>query len=547
MLRNHLLLLLTVPALLGASLEDPIPEPIVPGEVVVDLEELAGGFVLPIVATHAPGDARQVFVADQPGVVYAIDLESGARRIFLDLRDRVPPLGINGPGTPDQRGLLGFEFHPQYASNGRVYSYLVTGADGPADFSIEPVPPGGHPFQAILEEWRVPDPGAPDASVDPLSARELMRIDQPAFDHNGGTFAFALDGLLYLAMGDGGATVSALERSQDTSNIYGNILRLDVDGSNSANGQYGIPSGNPFVGLPGLDEIYAFGFRNPYRISVDRELGDLWVADVGQLQIEEVDVVVAGRNYGWSLKEGSFFRTGLVGVTDVDPGNVPADVVDPVAEYDRDEGFAVIGGYVYHGAEIPRLVGRYVFGDFAGRLFHLDADDRIREIVVADAPPGRRFVLAFGEAPSGELYLLTSEIGLPTGDTGRLLRVRPRPIEARIDVLPARDPNVVRPVSPVLVQVALFGADDVDVAQLDEGSLRFAGAAAIPGYGRRTRDLDDDGRPDRSLAFLVDAGELPAGESTVCLTGLLGLDPFEGCDVLRVLAPGAPFGAARRR
>ena len=234
----------------------------------------------------------------------------------------------------------------------------------------------------MVAQWRLTDRKATHLMVDPSSRRELLRIDKPQFNHNGGEIAFGPDGNLYIAVGDGGAAddqgpghVSAGNaQSLAPGNVLGKVLRIDPRGHDSANGRYGIPRRNPFVGRDGADEIWAYGFRNPYRFSVDSRSGTLVVGDVGQNDIEEVDAVRPGRNYGWPVKEGSFlFDNGGDGagfVTQRSPG-IPAGLVDPVLEYDHTapggvrcgggappsacQGIAVVGGYVYRGHDVKVL------------------------------------------------------------------------------------------------------------------------------------------------------------------------------------------------
>jgi glucose/arabinose dehydrogenase len=277
-------------------------------------------------------------------------------------------------------------------------------------------------------------------------------LDEPQFNHNAGGLVFDADGFLLIAVGDGGGAddVDGQDfggeplighgtegNGQDPSNPFGTILRIDPQGTSSANGQYGIPTTNPFFGQMGMiEEIFAYGFRNPFRLSIDAQTGDLWVADVGQNHIEEIDVVTAGGNYGWNHKEGSFFfdpnanANGFV--TDVDPG-VPADLIDPIAEYDHDEGIAIIGGFVYRGTAIPALQGRYLFGDFgsfsadAGRVFYLDADDEIQAFDIGTNGRLSLGVNGFAQDANGEIYVLANATGTPFGTTGEVLRVDPPP------------------------------------------------------------------------------------------------------------------------
>jgi len=294
-----------------------------------------------------------------------------------------------------------------------------------------------------------------------MSTRVVVRIDKPQFNHNAGGLNFGPDGMLYVSLGDGGGaddedgipfvagpTVGhgPTGNGQNPGTILGKILRLDTAGNTSANGQYGIPVDNPFVGQMGfLGEIYAYGFRNPFRFSFDRLTGDLWVGDVGQNKVEEVDVVVAGGNYGWRLKEGRFYfdsngPTADGFVTNMNPG-VPPGLIDPVAQYDHDEGIALIGGFVYRGSALPQLQGHYVFGELArsfssdGRLFYLRRKDIVRDgRTVRSSPAEFRlegqpalglFLLGFGEDASGEIYVLASSTGVPSGGTGVVLKMVP--------------------------------------------------------------------------------------------------------------------------
>jgi glucose/arabinose dehydrogenase len=431
----------------------------------IKLEPLASGLTAPNFGTSAPGDESRLFVSDQDGILWAIDLDSGDKSVFADLSSLLVPLGAFGPGSFDERGFLGIAFHPGYATNGLLYTLTSEPVAGEADFST--MPPGTTAnHQAVIREWQVPNPGDPDSVVDPTSTRELLRIDEPQFNHNAGALNFGHDGMLYISLGDGGGRDDegighgASGNAQDPSNPLGSILRIDPLGINSTNGQYGIPADNPFVGMPGYAaEIYAYGFRNPFRFSFDMERGDLYAGEVGQDDIEEVDVVVAGGNYGWNIKEGSFcFDPNGAG-----PGfafeqepcpNEPAGLIDPVAEYntadsldENNDGRSVIGGFVYRGSAIPGLVGRYVFGDYSvfveqgenrnGRLFFLNKNNivkdnfikssKIFEFTLYDQDKLDLAVLGFGQDANGELYVLANAPGVPFGDTGVVLRIAPAP------------------------------------------------------------------------------------------------------------------------
>ena len=463
-----------------AQVDDPIPGSIPRSGTQVRLETLATGLTAPNWGISAPGDTDRLFVTDQDGILWAIDLSSGAKSVFLDVSSRLVPLGAFGPGTFDERGLLGLAFHPNYASNGLLYTYTSEPVSGPADFSTMPAgAPANH--QSSIAEWRVPNPRNPSSVVDQSTRRELLRIDEPQFNHNAGALNFGPDGFLYISLGDGGAADdqgvghSPQGNGQDPSNVLGSILRIDPRGSNSANGRYGVPSDNPFVGQAGfVPEIWAYGFRNPFRFSFDTRNGELWAGDVGQNDIEEVDVVTKGGNFGWRVKEGSFLfdpngdQPGFV--TERSPGE-PEGLIDPVAEYDHDEGVAVLGGFVYRGDAIPQLRGRYVFGEFShpetgvGRLFFLDPAERIREFRLVGQESLGLKLDGFGQDADGELYVLGNTTGTPFGETGVVLRIAPRQRDNELEA----DLNGFAEVDPATGE---FGAGDLNGDGLAEIRLR---------------------------------------------------------------------------
>jgi len=426
----------------GPPLDDPIPGPIPQSRLVVGLEVVADGLSAPNGGTFAPGFfERAFFVTDQDGELWEVDLVTGARRVFLDVRDRLVDLSP----VQDERGFLGVAFHPDYATNGLLYTYTSEPASSPPDFST--MPPGTLPdHQSVVTEWTVPNPRSPLSVADPGAARELLRVDQPQANHNGGALVFGTGKLLHIALGDGGSANDQgighgpAGNGQNPGTVLGSILRIDPLGNDSLNGQYGVPTDNPGVSpgppprggsagcLDGFcDEIFAYGFRNPFRISFDSPTGLLVAADVGQNDVEEIDIVVKGGNYGWNLKEGTFcFEPGAVSVCD--PGQVPPGLVDPVAQYDHDEGIAVIGGFVYRGSAVPFLSGRYVFGDFArsffgnGRLF-VNAGLEIRELRIRGRSDLGVKLLGFGQDARGEIYVLGNAQGAPGGTSGVIMKI----------------------------------------------------------------------------------------------------------------------------
>ena len=460
-----MLSLLLVAAPLGAAeLIDPIPKSIKQSGARLSLEPVASGLTAPNWGTSAPGQSNRLFVTDQDGILWSIDLTTGDKLVFADLSGLLVPLGVAGPGTFDERGLLGVAFHPDYQDNGLLYTYTSEPATGAADFRAPESAVANH--ESVITEWQVSNPEDPTSVVDPTTRRVLLRIEQPQFNHNAGAITFGPDRQLFIALGDGGNRDDqgpghgTEGNGQTPSNILGNILRIDPQGNNAANTQYGVPADNPF--FPGgagpfggetgcvdglCDEIFASGFRNPFRVSFDRETGDLYAADVGQGDIEEIDVVVAGGNYGWRIKEGSFCfdpNGDDPGFVTDDPSCGPPDLIDPVAEYDHDEGIAVVGGFVYRGTDIPSLDGRYVFGDFSrqflsnnGRLFFLNKKNivqqnriktsKISEFRLAGQDTVGLSLLGFGQDANGELYVLGNTTGVPFGDTGIVLRIARAP------------------------------------------------------------------------------------------------------------------------
>jgi glucose/arabinose dehydrogenase len=442
-----------------APIDDPLPD-VAPGEVHLLTTEVAAGLAAPIWAIDAPGHPDRLFVADQAGILWSVDLVKGGRFAFLDVTERLVDLGIFGPGSFDERGLLGVAFHPGYAGNGLLYTYTSEPTRPSADFSTMPDGFTAN-HQTVILEWQVLDPMDPGAAVDPGSVREIMRIDQPQFNHNAGCLNFGPDAMLYIALGDGGAgddQETGVDpfgipnvghgcdgNGQAPANPLGSILRIDPQGTDSANGQYGIPADNPFAGAGAggpLAETFAYGFRNPFRFSFDTVGGDLYAADVGQNHVEEVDVVVAGGNYGWNHKEGSFYfvRNGaLPGYVTDRPLSAPADLIDPIAQYDHGDGIAIIGGFVYRGARIGPWSGRYVFGEFAqtfsndGRLFYLDDQGQVVELQFVGGGPFGRSLLGMGRDSRGEVYALANSTGAPFGATGVVLRLAPRPGDTNAD------------------------------------------------------------------------------------------------------------------
>jgi glucose/arabinose dehydrogenase len=447
----------------NTKIDDPIPGFIPASSIQVNLETIASGLVAPVGGAAAPGLGDSIFVTDQVGKIWQVKVhgnQRGRTRLFLDVSSRMVPVGLFKPLNYDERGLLGLAFHPNFQRNGLFYTFTSEPAAGNTpDFTTSTDP--RVPFdpvdeveeQSVITEWRVQTPVKENSRVILSSARRLMRIAKPQFNHNGGALAFGPDKLLYISLGDGGNAndegtghvAGGNGQSLADGNVLGKILRIDPLGRNSANGKYGIPATNPFVGTAGADEIYAYGFRNPYRFSFDPANGDLVVGDVGQNDLEEVDIVTRGGNYGWPIKETTFlFDDGAclpdhhAFVYEDSPG-FPADLIDPIALYDHvDPGpteelrVAIVFGFVYRGNKIDALQGRYVFGDYsaeigkeaAGHLYVLDANNQVTELIAANRNPLALAVLGWVRDNQGEIYLLANGTGTLNGETGLVLKLK---------------------------------------------------------------------------------------------------------------------------
>jgi glucose/arabinose dehydrogenase len=429
----------------GLPLTDPIPEPIQKGNISIELTTVASGLVSPINFKPANDGTGRLFVADQTGVIYIILNDQMLPEPFLDLSGRLVSLGANY----DERGLLGIAIHPDFGNPDsfgyqKIYTYTSEPVSGAADFTTDP-PIANPNNQSVIAEWMV-DSQDPN-KIDPASRREIMRIDEPQGNHNGGDMAFGPDGYLYISLGDGGNANDVGNghgtsgNGQNINTVLGSVLRIDpvspllTPESNdliSANGRYRIPANNPFVGVDGIDEIFAYGFRNPYAYSFDSATGKLILGDVGQNHIEEIDIVRKGKDYGWNLKEGSFrFDPNTGNVTD-DLAGLPTNLIDPAAQYDHDEGIAVIGGFIYRGTAIPELFGKYVFGDLSrgfgspnGRLFYADLDiGLIKEFKIGTEDQSLNlYVKGLGQDLDGEVYVLASSNLGPSGSGGRILKI----------------------------------------------------------------------------------------------------------------------------
>ncbi len=406
----------------------------------LQIKLFARGFTNPTACASPPDGSGRLFVTEQTGAVRIVD-SSGEilKEPFIDISKKM----VNPFFAYDESGLLGIIFHPDYAQNGRFF--LLYNALPTVD-----TPDGYHSNVRIAEFLVSPDdPNRADSA----SEKVLLDVPHPQSNHNGGQLAFGPDGYLYIGIGDGGGANDVgkghtpdIGNGQDTTNLLGKILRIAV----SEPGVAATPADNPFYDDPQKkEEIYAYGFRNPWRFSFDADgSGRLFCGDVGQNLFEEINLVEAGGNYGWNIKEGlSCFNKNRASVPLADCSDTGVDgepLLDAVIDYGRPGsgsvlvGRSVVGGYVYRGPSIPELQGYYVFGDWStsfvkadGSLFIASEDNastwQAKEVSVQrENGPGNslnRFLLSFGEDEDGELYLLTSRSLGPIGSSGEVYKI----------------------------------------------------------------------------------------------------------------------------
>jgi glucose/arabinose dehydrogenase len=358
-----------------------------PSDAAVRLVEVAAGLQFPLLVTAPPGDASRLFVAEKRGVVRIIRNGTLLPSFFLDLRGRV--------STGSEQGLLSLTFHPDFAVN-RLF--IVSYTDPAGDTRVSTMRVSADPDVA-----------------DPTTEQVFLALAQPFANHNGGHVTFGPDGHLYLGLGDGGAAGDPQNRAQNLADPLGSLLRLAVN----LQGQVTVPPTNPFAGTVGARaEIWSYGLRNPWRFSFDRATGDLYIADVGQSEREEINVAAAaagggrGANFGWRIMEGTRCFQPPSGCNQT-------GLVLPVLEYDHSQGCSITGGHVYRGQAIPALRGHYFYGDYCRgwiRSFRFSggAVDRREwpELVTGGQ------ITSFGEDASGELYVVTAQ--------GRVFRLAPR-------------------------------------------------------------------------------------------------------------------------
>jgi len=352
-----------------------VPSPTTPGDVNPDaytFKPIAVGLHQPVYLTHAGDGSGRLFIVEQPGRISIV--QDGELRLdpFLDIREIV-----NDEST--EQGFLGLAFSPDYASNGHFFIHY---SDANGDTTIVRYAVSSDPNLA-----------------DPASAKIILQVDQPYANHNGGDLVFGPDGYLYIGLGDGGSQGDPHGNSQNLNALLGKMLRIDVNQA-----PYGIPSDNPFINRAGArPEVWAYGFRNPWRYAFDRATGDLYIADVGGNAYEEVNFQPAnsggGENYGWNFMEGLHpYR-----------GQAPEGLTMPIAEYSHDDdegGCSITGGYVYRGPSLPGLTGVYLFGDYCSGIIWGVSHTAEGEWQKASLWQTDYNISSFGEDEAGEVYVV---------------------------------------------------------------------------------------------------------------------------------------------
>jgi len=338
-------------------------------------------FTSPVDMQHAGDGSNRLFVVEQQGVIKVFENSSSVSTsaIFLDIKSKVTSGG--------ERGLLGLAFHPDYENNGYFFVNYTQ----------------GNPLKTIIARYKANQPSGNLA--DPVSETVVLTFDQPYANHNGGSLQFGKDGFLYIATGDGGSGGDPQNNAQNRGNLLGKILRIDVDGTEK--GAYSIPTDNPFVKNTEQfrEEIFAYGLRNPWKISFDPVTDYLYAADVGQNEREEINLITKGGNYGWRIKEG-------VDCYNPSSNCNTAGLIEPIHDYSQDNGDkSITGGYIYASDSLPSLKGKYIYGDFvSGRIWALEMDGNKKKNNTL-LLENRGTISSFGRDAAGEVYYLNYSEG----------------------------------------------------------------------------------------------------------------------------------------
>lgn len=398
MYRNNLLIILCIAVFLvvcptmirtrANSVQDHRPGDKVATPTAVQLQTFLSGLSFPVYVTHAHDGTNRLFIIEKAGRILVAQPGASTTSIFLDISSRV--LSVE-----NERGLLGMAFHPQYSINGRFFVYYTRQTDGAltiAEYHVNPSDPNVADFNSEIV---------------------LLTIDHSTnTNHNGGMIEFGPDGYLYAGPGDGGSANDPPDNAQNINVLLGKILRIDVDHPNGST-PYSSPPTNPFFGaIPGADEIYAYGMRNPFRFSFDRATGQLYVGDVGQSAREEIDIVTLGGNYGWRVMEGTICNPAFP------PCTPPPGSILPIFDYTHSSGrCSITGGYVYRGARATVPSGAYVYGDYcSGEIWQLLSGINTRLIDTT------LNITSFGEDEAAEVYVVGQN-----GSVNRLTTSPPPP------------------------------------------------------------------------------------------------------------------------
>lgn len=347
----------------------------VPPPLHVKLVQFQKGLKSP--TAMADDGSGRIFVVEEEGKIRLLENGQVRPEAYLDISNRVC--------FSWECGFLGLAFHPNFAKNGRFFVNYITKV--------------GNQLQTVVSEFKV-NPAA--RTVDPTTEKVVLRFDQPFWDHKGGQLAFGKDGMLYISSGDGGSGSDPLENGQSLHTYLAKILRIDVDHKQP----YEVPPDNPFVNQEGaFGEVWAYGLRNPWRFSFDRETQQVYCGDVGQDKWEEIDIIEKGKNYGWSAREGAH---------DFKPGRAVGALTDPILEYPHEQGNnCIIGGYVYRGKQFPEMQGIYFYGDYgSGRIWGLKWDGKAVTMNLDLTPALPVHMSTFGEDKDGELYVIDYNNGV---------------------------------------------------------------------------------------------------------------------------------------
>lgn len=471
-------------------------------QTTIQLQQVVGGLAFPVFVTSSRDGTNRLFILERAGKIQLLLPGASAPSAvpFLDLTSKV----LTGTTLGDERGLLGLAFHPAFKINRRFFVNYTRRPDG----------------ATVISEFKVSIGNGNQADVE---EKEILTIAQPFSNHNGGMMDFGKDGLLYIGMGDGGSANDPGNRAQNIDDLLGKFLRINVDTPNGAV-PYSSPTTNPFFGVTsGRDEIYAYGFRNPWRWSFDRQTGELYAGDVGQGQIEEIDIVNVGGNYGWRVLEGTR-------CTNLGPASCTAPgFTAPIYDYAQSGGrCSVTGGYVYRGSRETLATGTYVFGDYCTGEIFLRENGGVR--MALDSPYN---ISSFGEDEAGEIYL----VHLGGGTNGVVYRIA----NPNAPVAQATSVSAANYRSPLAREVitAVFGANLAAVTQ--------SGSSPLPTNLGGTQITVTDSAGASRLAplffvsptqvnYLVPAGTA-AGTATVTITSWSGV-VSRGTVQINSVAPG---------